>query len=237
MTEKIINRIRKMLDLANDLGATEGERDAALHQAYRTMAHYNLDMTTIKQPEEEVRGGYDYSGFSFPFAKTVCDSIAELFFCNYIVGTKVNGTQCIHHFVGKESNAATAMVMADWIIKSIMKEGRKLYKQNTSPGCRAFCLGAAAKLRQRVDAMVAQATAPNSTEYTGGSALVLANFYDSESKENGALMMTLYNIKMVTPRKSKVNASAYSQGKEFGDKINLSLQVGGKAQAPAGLLK
>lgn len=237
MTEKIINRIRKMLDLANDLGATEGERDAALHQAYRTMAHYNLDMTTIQASQEEPREGYDYHGFSFPFAKTVCDSIAELFFCTYVVGGKINGTQCVHHFIGKESNAATAMVMADWIIKSIMKEGRKLYKQNTSPGCRAFCLGAAAKLRQRVDAMVAESTAANSTEYTGGSALVLANLYDSESKANDTLMMTLYNIKMVKPRKSRVNGSAYAQGKEFGDKINLSLQVGGKAQAPAGLIK
>lgn len=226
MTEKIISRIRKMLELANNLGATEGEREAALHQAYRTMAHYNMDMATIQQSSEEPRGAYDFAGFSFPFAKTICNSVADLFFCFYITGQKINGTQCTHNFIGKESNAATAMVMSDWIIKSVMKEGRKLYKQNTSPECRSFCVGAANKLYHRIQEMKAEATSATSSEYTGGTALVLASLYDTERDANEKRALALFDFKTTKSRESKVKADAYERGKKFGATINLSLQVG-----------
>jgi hypothetical protein len=49
MTEdKILSRIQKMLALANDLAATEGERDNALRMAYNLMAKHNLDMVTVE---------------------------------------------------------------------------------------------------------------------------------------------------------------------------------------------
>ena len=228
MSEKIIDRVRKMLAIANDLAATEHERDTALNMAYKTLAHHNLSMADLKDTtQNEPRGGYEMQSFSFPFAKRVCGAVADLFFCFYITGHKVNGTQCYHHFVGKESNAATAMVMSDWIVKSILKEGRKYYKQNTSPECRAFCLGAAFKLRQRVDAMI-EASKVNDV-HGAGTALVLANLYTTERSDNEKTAMVLYDYKTTKSRVSNVNASAYEAGKQFGAGINLSLQVGGNS--------
>lgn len=237
MTEKIINRIRKMLDRANDLaGTTEEERDTALTMAYSTMAHYNIDMATIGQSEApEVRESYEYHGFSFPFAKDIGNSIADLFFCFYLSSYKINGTQCVHRFIGKESNAATAMVMTDYIIKSVMKEGRKLYKQNTSPECRSFCLGAARKLSQRVREMKAQAMTP--TGESPGTALVVINLYEQELTANESLAAEKHKYKITKARESRVNHAAYNQGKAFGEKINLSLQVGGATPKPNKALK
>lgn len=232
MSEKIIDRVRKMLALANDLGATEGEREAALHHAYKTLAHHNLTMTDLEVKAEK-RDSFTTDNFSFPFARKIARIMGDLFFCYTINGHKINGTQQHYIFVGTESNAATAMVMTDFIIKSVMKEGRKLYKQNTSPECRSFCLGAAARLRARVDQMIAEA---KSVDQPGepGSALVLASMYDTEATCNTSLAEVLFDITHSKGRSSNVKSDAYSAGKQFGDKINLSLQVGG-ASKPAPL--
>lgn len=237
MSEKIINRIRKMLATANDLAATEHERDTALNMAYKTLAHHNLTMVDLKDKEQEPRDGYDFQGFSFPFARKVCRSVADLFFCYYIIGEKVNGTQCKHIFVGKESNAATAMVMADWIVKSIMKEGRKYFKQNTSPECRSFCLGAASALSSRVYYMMKEAKAHDAPDEKAGTALVLASLYDTESSANKDKALTLFDIKHSKTRASSISDDdAYGRGHDFGNTINLSLQVGG-ANKPAKAIK
>lgn len=231
MSEKIIDRIRKMLALANDLAATEHERDTALNMAYKTMAKYNIDMATIGQKEaEEVRESYEYHGFSFPFAKDIAYTVADLFFCFYLSSYKINGTQCIHRFIGKESNAATAMVMTDYIIKSVMKEGRKLYKQNTSPECRSFCLGAARKLAQRVREM--KAAAMNPAGESMSTALVIVSLYESEYADNEQLAKLKHDYRIVKARPSKIDQNAFNEGREYGAKINLSLQVGETKAAP-----
>lgn len=234
MSEKIIDRVRKMLAIANDLAASEHERDTALNMAYKTLAYHNLSMVDLKEKEQEPRSGYDFQGFSFPFAITVCSSIAELFFCYYIIGEKINGTQRKHIFVGKESNAATAMVMADWIVKSILKEGRKMYKQNTSPECRSFCLGAASSLRSRVYQMMQAAKTKDSPNEKPGTALVLASLYDTEASANNDKALQLYVLKDTKSRGSSIaDGDAYGRGHDFGSTINLSLQVGGEKAAPA----
>lgn len=223
MTERIIDRIRKMLAIANDLAATEEERDTALNMAYKTMAKYNLEIGDIKEKETgEPREAHEYQGFSFPFAREVCNSVADLFFCFYLSSYKVNGTQQIHRFIGRASNVATAMVMADYIIKSIMKEGRKLYKQNTSPECRSFCIGAARKLATRVAAMRAAAEAENRGT---GTCIVLADYYKSELEANDKLAMDLFKYKIGREYNPKITGDAYRKGSAYGDMIDLNLQV------------
>src|SRR5215472_4319088 len=54
VSEQILARVRKMLALANDAGATEGERDNALRMAHATLAKYNLDLAAA-----EIAGGED----------------------------------------------------------------------------------------------------------------------------------------------------------------------------------
>lgn len=235
MTERIIDRIRKMLAIANDLAATEEERDTALNMAYKTMAKYNLEMGDIKEKETtEPREAHEYQGFSFPFAREICYSVADLFFCFYLSSYKVNGTQQIHRFIGRASNVATAMVMADYIIKSIMKEGRKLYKQNTSPECRSFCLGAAHKLATRIRQMREAAEAENRGS---GTDIVLADYYKTELEANDKLAMELFNYRQGRAYNPKVSGKAYRQGQEFGKTINLNLQVDKAASAAPLALK
>ncbi len=226
MQEKVINRIRKMLALANDLAATEHERDTALKMAYNTMAKHNLAMHDLTEAQE-TRDMFDTQNFSFPFARRIAGSMATLFMCDVIIGEKINGTQCKYYFVGLESNAATCMVMTDFVIKSIMKEGRRLYKQNTSTECRSFCQGAASKLSARVTQMLIDEVARKNTESSsmtvGG--LVLFDLRQIERSANSNFD-TGFSTTMKKQKKTTVNTNAYDQGQTFGASINLNLQVG-----------
>lgn len=222
--DKIIERIRKMLALANDLAATEGERDNALRMAYNTMAKHNLDMATIEQSggkNDEKRVDFPKVSWSWAWARQVNAIVGDLFFCKYYYFEKINGTQITHHFVGRESNAMTAAVMADYIVNSILKEGRAIYKSNTSAPMRSFAVGAAHALSRRVSEI--KKAKAQEFEATPGTSIVLASLYDQESAANELCLPA--NLRVVKARTSRVQGDAYSKGREFGDKINLDLQV------------
>lgn len=228
--EKIVARIKKMLALANDLAASEGERDNALRMAFATMAKYNIDMARVdsfQHDRQEPRVDFESKGWSWMWTHQVRNVIADLFMCRYYFNNgagKINGTQCLHNFIGRESNAMTAAVMSDYVVDSILKEGRKIYKQNTAPGTRAFAIGAMHKLYERVREIKATQAAASEAE-SSGTALVLASLYQTEKEANDKMLAAL-NTKQAKARNSKVDASAYAAGKEFGAKINLSAQVG-----------
>jgi hypothetical protein len=226
---KIINRITKILAIANDLSATEHERDTALQMAYKLLAKHNLDMVDIKSTDEpEPRIENVQAMFGMPWCRQVCNSVAGLFFCSYYYKTrKINATQMNHVFVGKESNVMTATVMSNYLINTILKECRNRYKHNLCPESRAFATGASNKLTQRVKVLKEEATKA-STDATGaktpGTSLVLANLYDLEAQAN-ELFLANHKFKESRAVTKAVDGDAYYAGKDFGNKLNLNLQV------------
>ena len=92
--ENILNKVKKLLALANDSGASEGERDNALRMAHGLLAKHNLDMLDLTR-HMQVEGREDYmgAGFSMMWCKYISQSIAKLFFCKYYFGAKINGTK------------------------------------------------------------------------------------------------------------------------------------------------
>lgn len=227
--EKILTKIKKMLALANDLAASEGERDNALRMAYKLLAKHNLSMMDVdNHGKPEPRIDADNKCFGMPFARSVSNSIAKLFFCQCYAGQKINGTQIIYHFVGKESNATTAMLLSDWIIKSILKECRARYKHNLSPLSRAFALGASTTLMQRVDELMVVADKAYGEPGTG---MVLASLYRTEQTANDDFIAASgVKLKTKNLRSASVNTAAYGAGKDFGHTINLDKQLDGSSQ-------
>lgn len=224
MSEKILDRVRKMLALANDQATTEHERDTALQMAYRLLAKHNLTMVDAADPLPEDREEYRMETFGMHWCRSVCYNVAGLFFCEYFFGQKLNATKMRHHFVGKESNATTAMLLSTFVIDSILKECRKLYKHNLAPESRSFAVGAADRLRSRIYKMKQDATTKDSEP---GTALMLVNLYDSEKAENKLRLIQL-GIELHKPKRggsNMVNEDAYDKGCDFGDSINLSPQV------------
>jgi Protein of unknown function (DUF2786) len=154
--ERILARVRKMLALANDAGATEHERDNAMRMAHSTLAKYNLDIALVEDAggkvEGEDRGVLRAVFYGRPWARQVANSVAELFFCSYICSTHKKAKMTQHCFVGRHSNAITAREMAAYLVGSIIKEARQ-FRTLGNAACRSFCIGAAVSIGQRVEAL------------------------------------------------------------------------------------
>lgn len=225
--EKIVNRIKKMLALASDSAATEGERDNALRMAYNLMAKYNIDQSRVEAAGQDPRVNYDFTGWSMVWAAHIHQAVGRLFFCRTIRGSKVNATKTIYHFVGKESNAVTASYLAAFVVTSILKEGRAQGWHNLSAPMRSFGTGVAHKLYERVAEM--QKETEKEYDKQPGTALVLTSLYASEAEANEAFL----NDSGMRLKASRASAKpvgdrdAYASGKVFGGSINLNPHVGG----------
>lgn len=192
MEEKIIDKIKKLLALANNSAATEGERENALHMAHNLLVKHNLEMKDLQEHEiKENRIFERLETFQMKWCRGVAISIAKLFFCEMFTEGKINGTKGRYCFVGKESNATTAALMTEYVISSILREARKLYGSNLAPQSTSFGHGARAKLRDRINEMI------STTSQATGTGLVVLELYDLEISANKSFI-DAEGIKLVT---------------------------------------
>ena len=228
----ILEKVKKLLALANNAGASEGERDNALRMAHGLLAKHNLDMADL-QVHLQVEGREDCinATFGMTWCRQISNSIAKLFFCRYYFGKKINGTKIEHHFVGKTSNAGTAALMSEYVISSILAECRKKWKYNLAPESRSFASGAARVIAERVIDMIAEAKPEGSTS----TSLVIVALYKTEIEANEAFLKKAgTSLLPGKARKSHVNVAAYNQGKEHGATIGLNVQVANRNQLKIG---
>ena len=234
MEDKIINRIKKMLALANDAAAAEGERDNAMRMAYNLLAKHNLTMATVEgHTNEEKREQNAAQFYGRPWALVVASAVAELFFCKYFYMRSRTRNQVHHYFVGKQSNSVTALEMTRYLVDSIKKEANQRMRAEGEGAAyrRSFSLGAANKIRQRVNELRAEATKP--TGQATGTSLVLASLYDTEREANLRFLKES-GIRLRESRgrgKASVDADAYHNGQQFGGTLSLNRQVSGEAKA------
>lgn len=225
MENKILEKVRKLLAMANHETANETERETALRQAHALLTKHGLDMVDVSEHERskmDPRGHFEDEDWGMPWTRTVRQAIAELFMCKYIVGHKVNATRSKHHFVGRESNATTAMYMSAFVVSSILKEGRSRYTHNLSPQTRAFAQGAANKIYERVQTMIAQKVAE--VQASDGKGLALVDLRTAEDSDNEGFVSG-WNLKKCVSRDTKMDAKAYRDGQAHGNTIGLNVQV------------
>lgn len=238
--ERVVARIRKLIALAQDAGATDGERDNAMRMAHATLAKYNLDLAALDdaaQDKEEprVREADVFDGR--PWARQICHAIAHLNFCYYFYSGK--GHLARHSFVGRHSNAVTAKEISQFVVAAVLSESRKVARVHGGAAQRSFGLGAANKIRQRCNELrkaAEQASQPNSAP---GTALVLASVYKRELAANEAYIADVLKIKFGNGRttRSASDALAYGAGQAYGATVSLQRQVGNGHGAPAGQRK
>lgn len=226
-TEKVIERIKKMMALANCSGATEGERDNALRMTYNLLAKHNLSMSQVDAhnavPEEQ-RESQSAKFVVYPWARNIASLIGSLFFCNYYYMRGPNGKQAEHTFIGKASNCATAQYMSEFVVKSVCREAARMYGSAITPEARCFAIGVVRKLQERIR----EIQDSNNKESEPGTALALIDLAKAEKqanelwlKEQGIALKTSANR-----QKGVTSSDAYHAGKDFGARVSLSPQVG-----------
>lgn len=222
-TEKILNRVQKMLALGKDSGATEAERDTAMKMAYKLLAKHNLTLADLPEEQSECREMLVYRVHGNKWIGQVCNQIARLFFCKYFfMRTSVAGV-LNHHFVGRQSNVETARYMAEFIVKGIKREASKRYGQATSHEGRAFGTGVSVTIILRVNELLAK----QDLEDTPGTAIVIYNLHKAEQQANEQWISQNTNVTISTTKTKfkDVDAHAYADGKEFGKTVSLNRQV------------
>lgn len=222
---KVLDKVRKLLAMANHENANEHERDTAMRQAHALLTKHGLDMASVADHEREKvdpRGDFVHEDWSMPWTRGVRQAIAKLFMCDYILGSKINGTRQRHFFIGRASNATTAEYMSIFVVGSILKEGRARYGHNLSPQTRAFGAGAAARLSERVEQMIS--TKIQEVQASDGKGLALIDLRTSEDSDNRAYTKS-WGTKTLASRSSKLDSSAYHAGHEHADSIGLNVQV------------
>lgn len=227
MDDKLISRIRKMVALGNDQGATEGERDTAMRMVYSLLAKHNLSLSSLED-KSETRSINSTHFYGRPWAQMTANAVAQLFFCRLFVRQSGERNMVHYYFVGKESNAVTAMEMSVYLIKSIKREGgaRARAAGQGVAYRRSFCLGVVSRLHVRVTEMIQEATQTDSV--ATGSALALTSLYDSEALANAQFLEEQgLKLKAGTKTSKDVDLNAFSSGQRYGDSINLNRQVTG----------
>ena len=222
--DKAIDKVRKLLNLANNEGATEGERDNALRMAYALIAKHNLEMSQVDQKEEE-RVISKEPIYARPWARRVASSVASLFFCQYFTQNLSQRNMALHHFVGKLSNSVTAMEISMFLIASIRRESGKRQRAlgESVTWRRSFCTGAAQQIQQRIHELrkTEESKAPST-----GTSLVLADVYRMEVEANEAFIKSLgYNLITKNSRSAGVLGDAVRAGRDFGSSLPLNVQV------------
>ncbi len=233
-TTRILERVKKMLTLANDAAATEGERDNAMRMAHATLAKYNLSLaqaegTQIGSNRDDPRVDQTIETRSRPWIIRAAHAVAELFFCKYFFVR--SGRNAKHYFIGRLSNVTTAKEIADFVIRSINREGRARAKDqlNPNPWRLSFCKGAAEAVRTRChqlrqDAEKASQAAPVAST---GTSLVLSSVYAHEVQANSAYLRDVLKINLRSSRSRERGAGeGYGEGRDYGSKVSLNRQIG-----------
>lgn len=222
---KIIERIRKMLALANDAAATEGERDNATRFAHKLLTQHNLSMSCLDGPSEE-RKKQSVLGYGRPWAMSLAQATGKLFFCDYFyVRVRTVRNQVLHYFVGLESNVTTSTEMTTFLVTSIRKEAGKLARAggHNATWRRSFCVGAMVNLRNRMYEL------RETSKKEPGTGLMVVSLYDQEKAANEAfLKISEPGLVLKSDRSSsKIHSDAYNSGKAYASKLSLNRQVKG----------
>lgn len=248
---KILRRIRKMINLANDAGATEGERDNAMRMVHATLAKYNISMAQVEaSDEQEKRGTLREAFLGKPWAIQISHAIARMCFCHYYyqtLGGNAGPTQkAMHNFIGLESNVVTAKEMARFVVESVNREAQRYQRSidGRYGDYRAFAQGAASKIRLRcaeiehdaktrgVDAQSTSADDHASLQVSGaGTALVLASLYKTEHDANLAWLKD-HQVVLKDGRSQTIDTrrtQARAAGVRYGATVSLNRQINGSS--------
>ena len=204
--DKTVSRIRKLLALANDKGATEAEASLAMEKAQAMMAEANLSFATIEASGQSA--GQDAERTKDAFAKrtvynwhkALMQEIAKLnsVYCELLY-TKLVHTRRFdgYNMIGRAANIASTRVMYEYLTETIERLGREYVggdpTQFFTQSAHLFKDGCAHRIVERLTerheaalkaqekAAAEQKARANHPAYAGtGTAVVMRDYYSSE---------------------------------------------------------
>lgn len=225
----IKEKIKKLLSLANNTGATEGEAERAMAMASALMMKYNVQVNLDKEEIGVIRGQGVMPGCDSSWHQVLASTSATLYNCKSIV----KGYEGRTAFVGRPENVGAAEVTYQYLIEQV----ERLYKVNLPKGLsvsdraefrRTFKYACAIRVYRRAQELIQSFKTNNSAaiEYTGSKALVLVQSIDRQLMEAEEFMKKEFPEMRTVVTRSKSTGSGTLKGRMAGDTVNLNKKVG-----------
>lgn len=228
----VIEKVRKLLNLARDKGAHEAEAETATKLAMQLLEAYNLDMSAVeratgsgKRSDSHLKGGL------YKWQRELWEQVAKLNFCMYWSEKGLTkGSAYQHRILGSRANVVSTQVMAEYLQDAIEKAAREWvgvtakFFTKSAISYREGMAGricqrlAARREDQRAEARRAKAEDAARSRHPGaatGTALVLID--DVEREENDANMDFLYG-EGYTARQKAARAEAEARYQDLMEK-------------------
>ncbi len=210
--DNILAKIRAMLALAGDTGATEAEAAVAAQKAQELLTQYNLDTTDLGdgKPDSSQVGQWTYEKPHYKWQQSLYGAVAKAYFCTlYLEGR--NGIA----FVGTEINVKTAEELARWISLQLdwmafhAVQDEELHKASFRNN---FLWGAT----ERIAARLREKTRRMKEEQTQVTALVVHH-----EANNLAFLNNKGIILRGRGSRARFGVNGYDEGKSAGDRVSI----------------
>ena len=232
--DTIIDRIKKLIALAQNAGASENEAATAMQKAQDMLARYNLSIEQVsitKQEADIIEERLVESNFQYIWIRDLVKSIGRLYFCRgFILNDNKKKVCC---FAGQPHNVAIAKDMLTYLVDTINRLKKiKCIEANVENSLHrnwqwSFSLGAAKRLAERLNTMYTESYQKQTVSSSGETLPALKSLYDVALNNVNDWLKAKY----VTGSKLGGNtqapvAAGYHAGRQEGDKISLNNQIG-----------
>lgn len=194
------------------------ERDQAMLQAMKLSNQYNIDLNEARSFNEP--GVIKVEELKVteirlePWLRAIIGASCKLFFCTYYQSHYGYGK--IPAFVGTKENIDSALDMATYLMDSIKKEAKRLYKGDQEYQ-KSFKLGASHSVYKKACEM----TDPKSVESTGTALMVVKTALERANEDYTETL----GLTPSRQRSSQINRHVYNSGRTFGNNISLNKQI------------
>ena len=234
MHNSVEEKIRALLRLANDAGASEHEASLAMERAHALLLKHNLDIATIELGEDsEVEQVVDEAfgkNYSQKWRRVLAGAIAKHNYCHTFRYTSPDGV-VVFRIVGRPHNVAATREMAIWLMGQVADLTRERWgieanvleqtgdtkEQDWKDG---FAFGIITRLKERL--------AEQKAGEEGRDSNVRALVVDLASETNGFMEGAYPNL---VSRTVRFDGAAYNVGVRAADDVSISpegRQVGGE---------
>lgn len=232
--EQVMDKLKKLLSLANDAGASENEINLAMEHSVKLINKYNLDPELITSIKEKTTTVIKQVVPSMSDKKVDWESIlfavmAEVFECQTVRTHELNG-RFSFSFFGFSRDVDLAVHFFIFLRRTVHKksemyaksqaygrEGTAAYRSRLNKIIDAYAQGITVTIARRLQEMFVKRTQTATSE--GKELMVL-----KESEIEKVIIENFPELTKARPLK-KIDYSVFEQGKEEGHNIALSKPI------------
>ena len=226
MSNSIREKIKKLLALANDSGATEAEAESAMEMATALMMKYNLSVDLDEERKTTIRGPHVMSNLDDKWHISAASAAAVLYSCRLIV---MGGGG--FEFVGRPEAIDSVQDLTMFIVNQIEAQYKKHLPKGLSVSDRAefrrtFKLACATKVHSRAWYIMEQLRNDDTKalQFTGSTALVVKRENELQLKAADEIINSA-GLRNTRHRNSKMGSGTLS-GIRAANDVQLNKQLG-----------